>query len=252
MNSMSDQWTFFPRQIGEYQGFIFFDYGIRETLNTVAPIQLLNFQIALKKPRPDGLSSDEEFSNLSVFEDALQALVQDHQSLYVGRITVAGHRNFYIYTSDSEQEWASRLNALSKDHGYRSSFCLRVDDNHDGYWKELYPTDDDWQIIMDLSVLETLDTHGDDNTISRNIDHLAFFPSQSAANQFGQWLKNKGYGLDGNEIIEDGKFCVHFSHEGSVQLLDIISHTIALRRKASELGGNYDGWGTSVCKGSAS
>jgi len=31
-----------------------------------------------------------------------------------------------------------------------------------------------------------------------------------------------------------------------MELADIMGHTIAINRKARELGGNYDGWETSV------
>jgi hypothetical protein len=52
------------------------------------------------------------------------------------------------------------------------------------------------------------------------------------------------------DTTDDGKFRVRFSNEGTLRLPDITSHTIALRRKASELGGDYDGWETPVCKAS--
>ena len=58
----------------------------------------------------------------------------------------------------------------------------------------------------------------------------------------------RGYSLDAADTTDDGKFRVRFAHKGTLRLPDITSHTIALRRKASELGGDYDGWETPVCK----
>lgn len=245
---MSDQWLFFPCQMGEHRASIFYDHGVRESIDAVAPPYLLKVRIAFKQPRPDGMPTDEEFPHLTAFEDSLQALVRRHESLYVGRITVDGHRHFYIYTPDSEPAWSERLDALGTSHGYDVALAFRPDESRDGYWKDLFPTDNDWQVIKDLQVIEALQQEGDDGTASRQIDHWAYFPSRDAAEQFSRWVREQGYSLDASEADDEGRICVHFSHEGTVELADISSHTIALQRRAGELGGGYDGWETLVCR----
>jgi hypothetical protein len=245
---MSDQWIFFPCQMGEHRASIFFDHGIRDSIDTIAPPHLLKVRVAFKRPRPDGMPTNDEFPNLSALEDGLQALVQQHESRYVGRVTVDGYRHFYIYTPDSEKAWEARLDTLGASHGFPLVFTFQLDESRDGYWRELFPTDDDWQVIKDLGVIETLHKHGDDGTTSRSVDHWAYFPSQVSAEQFSQWAQRRGYALDSSDATDDGKFCVRLRHNGTVLLADITSHTIALRRRASELGGDYDGWETPVCK----
>lgn len=237
---MSDQWIFFPCQMGDHRASIFFDNGIGDSIDT-APRQLLKVIVAFKQPRPDGMSTNEEFQDLKALEDDLQVLVQQRQSVYVGRVTVDGHRHFYIYTAGSEAEWSSALDAFGQRHSYSLASVLKPDGDHDGYWQELFPTEDDWQVIQDLGVLEVLETDGDDGSASRCIDHWAFFPSQSAAEQFCEWAREHGYAVGSIDTRDDGQFRVRFSHEGTVRLADITSHTIALRRRANELGGNYDG-----------
>ena len=247
---MSDQWIFFPCQIGEHRASILFDHGIRDSIDE-APRLFLKVRAAFKSPRPDGLPTSEEFQQLSKLEDALQALVQEKKSIYVGRVAVEGHHHFYIYTAESEAVWSLGLDRLGAQHDYPLGYVLKADESHDGYWKELFPTDDDWQVIQDLRVIETLEKEGDDGSASRCIDHLAYFPSYPAAQEFSEWAKGQGYGSFSIEGADDNKFRVRFSHEGSVRLDDISSHTIALRRKASELEGDYDGWETPICKSSA-
>jgi hypothetical protein len=248
---MSDQWKFFPCQMGERRAFIFYDHGIRDSIDTIAPPQLLKVRVTFKQRRADGLPTNEEFPQLSALEVALQALVQQHESLYVGRVTVDSNRHFYIYTPDSEGAWAARLDTLGASHGYPLAFAFQPDERRDGYWQELFPTEDDWQVIKDLEVIEALEKHGDDGTASRRIDHWAYFPSQPAAEKFAQWARQRGYAVEGGDATNDGQFCVRFGHEGTFRLEDITSHTIALRRRANELGGDYDGWETLVCKASA-
>src|SRR5262245_23610122 len=120
--------------MGEHRASIFFDHGMRDSIDTLAPQQLLKVRVAFRQPRPDGMPTNEEFQQLTTLEDDLQALVERHESIYVGRVTLDGHRHFYIYTPDSEEEWSSRLDALGQSHGYPLALILKADENHDGYW----------------------------------------------------------------------------------------------------------------------
>jgi hypothetical protein len=61
---MSDEWLFYPCQMGEHRESTFYDHVIRETIDRVTPPQWLKVQLTFKRPRPDGLSSTEEFQPL--------------------------------------------------------------------------------------------------------------------------------------------------------------------------------------------
>lgn len=245
---MSDEWIFFPCQIGEHTASIFFDHGIRDRMDSAAPKQLLKVRANFKQPRSDGMPGNEEFQSLKALEDGLQAAVQQFESIYVGRITTDGHRQFYIYTSEPGDSWASALKTLGAAHGYPLSSALKPDEKHAGYWQELFPTEEDWQVIQDLRVIDALGQEGDDGSAPRSIDHWAFFLSPPSADNFCQWAREKGYTFVKKDLAEDGRFRVSFSHDGTVRLADITSHTIVLRRKISEMGGEYDGWETVVCR----
>jgi len=43
-----------------------------------------------------------------------------------------------------------------------------------------------------------------------------------------------------------GRYCVFLYHLGVTRQTNVSNHTIALRRKAEEFGGEYDGWGAEV------
>lgn len=245
---MSDEWYFFPCQIGDQSGSIFYDHGIRETIDQLAPPHLLKVRVTLQAPRADGLSSSEEYERLCALEDDIQALARANGGLYVGRITVGGHRTLHIFTADPGHEWDARLAAVGARHGYALHFALAPDPERAGYWQDLFPTDDDWQVIQDLRVLQSLENHGDDASIVRPIDHWAHFAADAGAREFAAWAADRGYHVSSVEPTQDGTLCVRLSHTGTVQLSAISSHTIALRRKAAELAGDYDGWETPVCK----
>lgn len=245
--NMSDQWIFYPCQMGGQRASIFYDHGIRESINNIAPPHLLNIRVAFKAPRSDGMPANEEFEALNAFEDDLRMVAQQHESIFVGRVTVDGNRHFYIYTPDAEEDWSERVDMLRARHKYAVAWAHKRDERRNGYWKELYPTEDDWQVIQDLGVIEALRKGGDNGRASRQIDHWAFFPSRALAEEYSDWLRERGYTLDGIED-DDDRISVRFKHYGTTRLEDISSHTISLQRKARELGGNYDGWETPVCK----
>jgi hypothetical protein len=244
---MSDEWTFYPCQMGDRRAWIFFDYGARDVIDRTMPTMLLKIRIAFKRPRDDGMPTNEEFPRLHALEKALQMLAIDTKSPYVGRITTDANRRFYLYTSVSEAIWDSRLGELSQSHGYEFEFALTADKEHQGYWKELFPTEDDWQVIKDMRVLEVLSKAGDNGSASRLIDHWSYFPSAGDAEKYASWAKENGYILKGIDQNSTTAFCVRLSHESTLELQEITSRTISLGRMARKIGGTYDGWESPVC-----
>jgi hypothetical protein len=245
---MNDKWLYYFCRMGDHYAFISYDDGVSETINQVAPAQLLRLRLRFKNPRENGFPSSEEHPVLNALEEELQALAREHRALFVGEFSVAGARQFHVYTSDSQEAWSPRLQALGQRHGYDLEFSVKADENRDGYWKDLYPTEEDRHMIEDLRVIAGLREEGDDTDAQRHVDHWAYFSSDSAAARFCQWARESGYGLEASGKDEDGRYPVRVFHEASMHWQDITSHTIKVRRKAVELGGDYDGWETEVFK----
>lgn len=111
--------------MGEHTASIFFDHGIHDNIDTVAPRQLLKVRVTFKQPRADEMPANDEFQHLIALEEGLQAAVQEHESIYVGRVTTGGHRHFYIYTSESDEVWSTRLEAVGTSPGYPLAFALK-------------------------------------------------------------------------------------------------------------------------------
>jgi hypothetical protein len=191
----------------------------------------------------------DEFAALSRLDDALEEALARLGAVYVGRITVAGRRYFYFYLDASEPDARDATARAATPLGYAPSFRWAHDPQKSRYWEELYPAADDWQVIKDMDVLDALAEAGDDADISRTVQHWAYFDSDTAAAAFRKWLASQAFTLKGSTKDEDGRICVTFTHEGVMHLADITDRTIHCRRKAEELGGDYDGWETSVEKG---
>ncbi|HTD73422.1 MAG TPA: DUF695 domain-containing protein [Steroidobacteraceae bacterium] len=250
---MTEDWRYFPCTMGESTAFIFVDVGITETIDR-APANLVKIRLAYKNPHPNGLPSDEEFYAVGSIERALETFVTETSGWYIGRVTVDGHRHFYVYSAKEEAHWSSFLDSLSATTGYQLEADTRSDPQHEGYWQDLYPTDDDWQVINDLAVIDAIDRNGDNGTEPRQIDHWVYFGNQTGMLPFLTWARSEGFTHDeaNSSSTDDGRYCLRLSHHGPAEITEISHRTIALRRKALEYGGEYDGWETPVVSSKSS
>ena len=101
----------------------------------------------------------------------------------------------------------------------------------------------------DLRVLDVLKEKGDINSVSRQVAHWAYFPERESAQQFADWARESAYEVNAIAATDDNKTVVRFAREGTMELEDITHHTIAINRKVRELGGDYDGWETTIERG---
>ncbi len=232
MSEMTDRWHFFPCLMGDNQAFIYLNTGISDTIGS-APSSLAKLRLAYQSPRDDGLPTTEEFEPVSAIEDRIKAFSKEGNDWYVGRVTVGGYRIFYVYTARTEEAWMQFAGKIGTESGYAIRLTYSDDPDHQGYHDDLYPTEDDWQVIKDLQVIEQLGSHGDDGSESRKVDHWIYFKDKPSSEDFVIWAENDRF-TEASEFsseTEDGKYCVRLLHHGKLKIGDISSHTIALRRK---------------------
>ena len=245
---MTDHWLYFPCRIGDDLAFIFYDHGVRETIDGLSNANLLRVRIALEAPHENGLPTHQESVALTAFEDAFQDIVSRSGGDYVGRVTVAGTREFLSYVTEGESAWVAHLASLPGEHGYPLEVRVEADPAKRGYWDDLFPSDHDWQVIQDLKVIDSLAENGDDLSLARRIDHWATFSDKAKALAFQVWAKGEGFHvesiLDPDE--DDEAFAVRLYHVGTPRVEEISPVTIRLADAAKERDGEYDGWETSV------
>ncbi len=244
---MSDEWKFFMCNMGENLASIMVDVGISDDIAR-APPNLATVTLTYKQPDERGMPTNAEFDAVVALEDRLDTFVKLDEDAYVGRITKEGQRIFFVYTHRAEAPWAHFVEQLASSTGYKLELQLEKDPEHTEYWKYLYPTPDDWQVIADMKVVEQLEKAGDDREAEHVIEHFAYFPDESSATRFVAWATSDRFTHVEKESgwTEDKNFGVRVNHVGNTIQSHVSSHTIALRRKAEEFGGEYDGWGTAA------
>lgn len=247
---MSDHWEFFPCQMGESTAFIFYDHGLASEIDELDLGKLLKIRVQIKNPREDGLPFDEEFGVLERIEDEIQSYISNKKGIYAGRVTVDGARYFHCYVDLDEAGARGLLDGLKAKYGYEMRYVLKEDRERSGYWEELFPTDQDWQVMKDLKVIEQLEKHGDNLDKRRRIDHWVFFESRDKLEKFKSWAMEEGFKVEGvsepEKEEDDDRYSIQLYHNGTPQLAEISHVTVTLLETARELGGDYDGWETSV------
>ncbi|AZZ92360.1 DUF695 domain-containing protein [Hahella sp. KA22] len=247
---MQDNWSVYPKFTDEGQAWVSVNLGYEEIARTDARDSLLAVKLKLKRANAQGLPTSEEFAALEEIDEALFQGLDAHNAVYAGRISVNHERYFFYYMNCDEEIAAAIIRNVGRQFGYTLEFGVSAEPEKQSYWRNLYPSEDDWQVIQDLEVLQTLAKSGDQPDIQREVTHWACFPTQAQAQQFADWAAAEHYVVSRCAREEDGdRFQVIYSHTGSMRLDDISFHTMFSNRKAHEHGGDYDGWETSVEKG---
>jgi hypothetical protein len=185
---------------------------------------------------------------LSTFEDAVGAVVSRAGGVQVVPITTGGKRYFDYYIGVERETLLPLLNEVLEPFRYEYKLAFTPDPEKKGYWEEIYPTVDDWRVIRDLAVLEALAGHGDDPDVERSVTHWVYCDAEATAQAYGEWATSEGFQTEEIYAMSESQWAIRFIHRGSMRLSDITHRTIALARKARELGAYYDGWETTVEK----
>ena len=241
---MSDDWDFYPLLVDSEPASIYLDLGLARYAPIESQPHLAYVRVQMLRPRPDGLSSAEEFEDLSALEDSLSEVFAGSRSTtYAGPNTSGGNRDFYFYTSDLEAFARSVQTAMVHQSDYRFEIGDRLDRIWNTYFDFLYPSPDDLQRILNRRVVNNLATHGDNASEPRPIDHLAYLPDATAAASLRDHLHKHGFSVD-EPRIDGGTVAVSFNRTDAPEDIDDV--VIPIARRIQQLGGEYDGWGCEV------
>ena len=100
----------------------------------------------------------------------------------------------------------------------------------------------------DAQVIRVLAGHGDMASRPHQIDHFAYFRSESDAQQFAAWAAASGFLIKtvSQSSVKMLPVCVEFTHTGPATLEAVFTKTTAAEEAAARCSGLYDGWGTGI------
>lgn len=248
--NLPQNWDFFMCRIEGAPASIRTNLALIEVAPLEGLSQRLQFYIKMQNPRPDGLSSNEEYPILCDIEDALGDKAEAIGAVLAGVVKSEGFLELWFYTQNAEVLAKTCEDALQTFEGYQSGYNIAEDPEWEDYFGFLYPDEFSYQTMQNRKVLMQLEKNGDKMEVPREIDHFIYFKEAAQQQAFAKEAEAKGFKVRFNddEFVEDRKaegkeypYMVEATREDSPLAIDDIVWD--LLELASPFEGNYDGWG---------
>ena len=248
--NLPQNWDFFMCRIEGAPASIRTNLALIEVAPLEGLIQRLQFCIKMKNPRPDGLSSNEEYPILCDIEDAIGEKAEATGAVSAGVVKSEGFLELWFYTQNAKTLAKTCEEALQTFEGYQSGYNIAEDPEWEDYFGFLYPDEFSYQTMQNRKVLMQLEKNGDKMEVPREIDHFIYFKEAAQQQAFAKEAEAKGFKVRFNddEFVEDRKaegkeypYMVEATREDSPLAIDDIVWD--LLELASPFEGNYDGWG---------
>lgn len=246
-----EQWDFYFSNVDDKPGSFYLDLG----LSHIAPVDRMPyfFYVSLKMNdlNENGLSSDREYDTLIQIEDVLVDSLKDkHDIIYVGRLTSNGTRDFYFYISDTLLIEKTISESLVQFPKYEYDFEIKDDRKWFYYFDFTYPNPRQLQSMLNRRVLENLENNGDKLTQAREVNHWIYFKSIEDMEKYIEEVKQNDFKIEdadrNPDHVKEFKYRLIISRVDSVVHGDVDNYVLYLWELANELGGDYDGWETSI------
>ena len=248
--NLPKNWDFFMCRIEGAPASIRTNLALIEVAPLEGLTQRLQFYIKMQNPRPDGLSSNEEYPILCDIEDAIGEKAEATGAVSAGVVKSEGFLELWFYTQNAEDLAKTCEEALQAFEGYQSGYNIAEDPEWEDYFGFLYPDEFSYQTMQNRKVLMQLEKNGDKMEVPREIDHFFYFKEAAQQQAFAKEAEAKGFKVrfNNDEFVEDRKaegkeypYMVEATREDSpLAINDIVWDLLEL---ASPFEGNYDGWG---------
>ena len=248
--NLPQNWDFFMCRIEGAPASIRTNLALIEVAPLEGLTQRLQFYIKMQNPRPDGLSSNEEYPILCDIEDALGDKAEAIGAILAGVVKSEGFLELWFYTQNAKTLAKTCEEALQTFEGYQSGYNIAEDPEWEDYFDFLYPDEFSYQTMQNRKVLMQLEKNGDKMEVPREIDHFFYFKEAAQQQAFAKEAEAKGFKVRFNddEFVEDRKaegkeypYMVEATREDSPLAIDDIVWD--LLELASPFEGEYDGWG---------
>ncbi|TCZ71834.1 DUF695 domain-containing protein [Paenibacillus albiflavus] len=241
---MSEHWDIYLTQSNNNNVFVRLDLGIKDSVPISGADKLVQVSIQTKSL----FSKKMNFELLHIIEDEIGSALTE-SDFYIGVITEADMRTFYIYTIQEKKLLNTVESILSKHKKQTSDISIVDDPEWSFYLETLYPDVYKYQWIQDRHVVEQLIANNDNQKVPREITHWLYFSDIASRESYKNKLDREVYKIIDETTFEeetDYPYQLSISHKGTTELETIYQYTTELIKKSLEVGGNYDGWETQV------
>lgn len=251
--SQEENWDVYMAHYEKGAGSTLVNMSLKES----APIKqfpfLLSTGVQLIKCTDEGLPAKKEFDVLYQISDKIKSVIDAAtKNKPAGTFSYQCERTDYYYLTDTiglqKLLEAAYQTAFPQ---YKFSIKIRKDEQWEAYLTFLYPNDDSFEYMSNEKVILKLSEQGDLLIKPRHVDHWLYFKNEADRDKFISYALNEKFKIEKTQLAKDSKlkYQLQISRTDKVDIDSISKTTIALRKKAIELNGEYDGWETFVVKG---
>ena len=249
----ANDWSPYMCKVNNMVASVFVDLGVKAIAPDKNKPELLWVWVSMNSVREDGLPKDNEFEAQNKIEDILESeITKKLKAIYVGRVTTSGRREYYFF-GPSDNNFENTVKAIMhKFPNNKYQFGSKSDPNWSQYFEFLYPTPQQYQCIQNMKVVEQLRKAGDKLEKARNVSHWAYFKDDKTREIFIQ--KTTKLGFTPNNEYKTFKSGEKYPYGIMIEKVDKVDPNsidevvINIWQIARDLGGDYDGWETSVEK----
>jgi len=249
---MQEYWEVYMKPIEDHPAMISFNAGVADEVPNPEFLYVGFVKVKLHNSKEDGLVTNEESNDVSFIEDRLEMESLRYRSgKYIGRIISQGEVNF-IYYLKMDFEWSDTVAAAMKHFPeYTYEFGSRMDMEWEVYQKLLFPSVQEWQIIVNHHTCDSLKEQGDNLRMERAIEHKSYFKSDENRKNFKVLIENEGFKCQEEFEVpfnDEIMLGVQFYRIDFPFYYNIDELTMKIIEISDSCAGMYDGWECSLVK----
>jgi hypothetical protein len=229
---------------------------------TEAPVAthplLLSIRVEMAMKREDGLRDARELDALGALEDQfVNALEQKVDAIYIGRVVHDSNTTMFLYVPAQHRALLENLPELTGTPAepYLPRWAVAEDAQWDHYIGFMAPDDYAQQTIWNRRLIAIFEEKGDVLDVSREVDHMAYFPTQAQAVSAAEQLTAQGFRCDELEppqkqdgTEEERGWALQFHRDDVIAGERPDEFVAEIFGIIKPLEGSYDGWGATHVK----
>ena len=213
----------------------------------------LHLQILYKNADENGFPTREEGEYVYPVEDAVVEIIEQHGDMLAGVVKCDERAHIFAYVKNELGYYDEISEMMSENFpNYAYTFAVFEDKDWELYFNGLYPDRYEHQSIMNMRLIENIESHGD-SMVPRVLEHCLCFTTEENGEAFlakvmeDSFIKLSLEDLSNNEDI-DKKYPYELVI-GREDAFENIDETVwYLMDLAEEFDGEYDGWGCHIVK----
>ena len=213
----------------------------------------LELQILYKNADDNGFPTREEGEYVYSIEDAVVEIIEKHGDMLAG-VAKCDERVRIVSYAKNELGYYDEISEMMSEKfpDYAYTFAVFEDEDWELYFQALYPDRYEYQSIMNMRLIENIESHGD-SMVPRVLEHCLCFTTEENGEAFLAKVMEEGFNkLSSEDLTDNEDIDKEYPYElviGREDDFEDIDETVwYLMDLAEEFDGEYDGWACHIVK----